>query len=603
MMKLALQSEAYAPTGNISGIGVERSLGTPTLDRLQLVIREAVQNSWDARLDDEAALRFYIRLRSLTKEQRATLRGLLSDLPPAGDSVQQIRRSLHKDDLCVLELADFGTTGLGGPVRADRTASPDEPADFANFFRNVGSPRDKHLGGGTYGYGKSSTYALSLCRTIIAYTQATNSGRPVTRLMAASIGNPFQHRKKRFTGRHWWGTVGDESIVDPVQGEAAHKAAFGIGLRRRSADERGTTILILDPNLEPRSLQQTANAVVESVLWFFWPKMVKGKHGTSAIRFDVELNGETVEIPPVSSFPPLAQFTEAIGVLKSNGGSEIRCERPIKLLGRLALARGAKLPRRNLDTGDEVPLIPEQSSHIALMRPAELVVRYIQGPPLPSDLVEYGGVFICDEGVEPDFAAAEPPAHDDWVPDNLEGYSRTYVRVALKRLHDALARYAAPGEVTTDKGLQQSLALLGDALGGVLIGQSGQRTAESQRPSKAHLRNRRTEDVSISVPEPFRFAIVKKVPCALFRVRLSGKSRRDTVLCAHPFIVLEGGSSPEAAGYNSPAVIAWLSSDGQHLSKNAVVRVRVEADMNVLIAVSIPGDCAVGVNISNQANA
>ena len=81
------------------------------------------------------------------------------------------------------------------------------------------------------------------------------------------------------------------------------------------------------------------------------------------------------------------------------------------------------------------------------MRPAELVVKYLEGPALPTDSVEYGGVFICDEEVEEAFAAAEPPAHDDWIPDNLTGRDKTFVRVALRRIRDTVNEYAAPAQV------------------------------------------------------------------------------------------------------------------------------------------------------------
>ena len=129
--------------------------------------------------------------------------------------------------------------------------------------------------------------------------------------------------------------------------------------------------------------------------------------------------------------------------LKSGGDGvqEIRCKRPKQELGLLSLVKGGRRNRRVFDTG-EPPLMPEKCSHVALMRPVELVVAYNDGPALSSDLAEYAGVFICDAEVEGAFSKAEPPAHDEWVPDYLEGREKTYVRVAIRRIHDALRSFA-----------------------------------------------------------------------------------------------------------------------------------------------------------------
>jgi hypothetical protein len=598
-VRLDRQSEQYAPTGNISGTGVERSLGTPTLDRLQLLIREAVQNAWDARVDDEHPVRFRVQIRTLTRPQSRSLRELFSDLPEAGDIGAKITKSLENSEQRVIELADFHTTGLCGPVRADQISS-DEPANFVNYFRNIGSPRHKQLGGGTYGYGKSSGFALSACSTLIGYTQTTNGGHDIARLMAAGVGKPFEHRRKRFTGRHWWGTCARDGVVDPLEKEKAHRVAAAIGLDRRGAAERGTTLAILDPSLENRTPEQAANAVLECLAWFFWPKMLPQRNGAPAMHFEVQLDGNLLEVPEPSTFPPLGIFADAMKNAQGTEQKVIRCERPIKVLGRLGLARGQPLPRKTLDCGNELPLIPQRCSHVALMRPAELVVRYLVGPQIPSDLVEYGGVFICDDQVEEDFAAAEPPAHDDWVPDNLEGHSRTFVRVALRRLQETMDRYANPLPADAQGASQLSLALLGDALGGVLIGQHGERTGTGrQRPSKPQPPGPR-QNITISDPEPFRFAVVRKIACALFRVRFSGHSQKQSVFRAVPFVVLEGGSAPEAAGLESPQVLAWLGSNGEKLSQGPDLRIRVAGEVAAIVAVSIPGDCAVGVDVRRE---
>ena len=52
--------EKYSATGNIAGKGNQKLLGKPTLDPLELMVREAVQNSWDARKSDKEQIEFSI---------------------------------------------------------------------------------------------------------------------------------------------------------------------------------------------------------------------------------------------------------------------------------------------------------------------------------------------------------------------------------------------------------------------------------------------------------------------------------------------------------------------------------------------------------------
>ena len=54
--------------------------------------------------------------------------------------------------------------------------------------------------------------------------------------------------------------------------------------------------------------------------------------------------------------------------------------------------------------------------HVALMRNAELVVKYLAGAVPVVAKVGYAGVFKCAVDVVSAFKAAEPPTHDDWVP-------------------------------------------------------------------------------------------------------------------------------------------------------------------------------------------
>ena len=60
------ESEPYSQYGNISADGIQRLLGAPNLNALQILIRETVQNSWDAGKDIPGPVGYRLRFRELS---------------------------------------------------------------------------------------------------------------------------------------------------------------------------------------------------------------------------------------------------------------------------------------------------------------------------------------------------------------------------------------------------------------------------------------------------------------------------------------------------------------------------------------------------------
>jgi hypothetical protein len=460
LTQLNIFSEPYAKTGNMAAEGFRRLLGRPALGLLQTLIREAIQNVLDAAVDASGA-NLTIRLRTLSPSQAKFLRtDVLVDLPHGDSTISHVSESLAKSNIRVLEICDFGTTGLSGPTTADAPDNGSEPLNFINFLRNVGSRRDTHHGGGTYGYGKSSLYAMSECSTIVVDTQTTCNGRPARRLMGSHLGAAFdakdgRRRLKRFTGRHWWGVVDGEDSVEPVTGRSASAMAERLGLPARSSELSGTSILILDPILDQGSEDDAAADIIESVLWYFWPRMLESTPNDRRLTLKIEVEGESHVVPKPEEYPPLDLFARAMNKYRRGDGSliPIECGRPKRFLGLASIEKGLRTPRVGRAAAADSQ-IPWQAAQIALMRPAELVVKYIDGEPFSDSRFEWAGVFICsdDDDVEEAFAQAEPPAHDDWIPDNLpKGYAKTFVRTALLRLKE-LASSQAEGR----SGIQSS---------------------------------------------------------------------------------------------------------------------------------------------------
>lgn len=546
---LSLYSEPFAATGNMHGKGFQRLLGRPALSLVQTAIREALQNCLDA-ASGHAPTEVLLRIRTLKPEEREHLRHtILGELPSSADSRSSICKALDKNVLRILEICDFNTRGLSGPTRADIALTDGEPQNFVNFLRNVGASRDVHLGGGTYGYGKTSFYALSSCSTIITDSQTTWHGRPTRRLMACHLGESFQANDKdgkprHFTGRHWWGGEFIDGSLEPAVDQYAEDVANGLGMPLRSTFRSGTTIAIVDPLFESDEIHDIVDELTEVVLWNFWPRMIDSTPLPRKLKMTIEAEGDLRPLPRPEEFPPLDLFSRSLDNLRSGKDrQEILCGRPKRLLGHLTLSTGMAAHRIGPATR-EGSCIPKQAAHIALMRPAELVIKYMKGAPLPDPRYEWAGVFVCsdDDEVESAFADAEPPAHDDWIPSNLpKGNARTFVNVALTRLEEHANRYARPNpspEVSMTGG--PSLAKTATEMGRLLASTSGRGPGRTWRPP-----GRRSSRPRIAVHQPrFRQLDIGKdgSVLAIFEAELvNDGSKPGLRVLVEPYLVADGG--------------------------------------------------------------
>ena len=236
-------SEPYGATGGLAAEGVVNQLGRPDIEPLEVLVREAVQNCWDAKRPSATGITVEIGRKQLDRQQIAFCREqLLVDPPPALPLADEIA-----GDIEVIYFADFGTGGLGGPTRADEIG-PNR--DFVDFVRNIGQPSDRDLSGGSYGYGKAAFYRASRARTILVDTLCLRpDGSPERRFIGCALGSSFELNGQPYTGRHWWGRLVN-SVPEPLTGEAADLAADGLGLPdRRDGSRLGTTVVVIAPEV------------------------------------------------------------------------------------------------------------------------------------------------------------------------------------------------------------------------------------------------------------------------------------------------------------------------------------------------------------------
>jgi hypothetical protein len=467
-----------------------------------VLVREAVQNCWDAKRPDSAGITAEIGRRLLDADQTEFCRReLLVDPPPALPLADELAEPLE-----IMYFSDFGTEGLGGPTRADEIG---QTRDFIDFVRNIGQPPDKDLGGGSFGYGKAAFYLASRTRTILVDTLCINAhGDLERRFIGCGLGYNFDVDGRPYTGRHWWGRI-IAGVPEPLTGDAASAAAEGLGLPdRQTRSELGTTVVVIGPDVTAvteHGEDETMEFVAEAVAWNFWPRMIDTPGaGRRTMDFRITEGGRELRTPNPRTHERLRDFVEAMDRLREEPGEDdellldrsVSALRPSRRLGRLVIQKGPvthyELPDRPVPVGARITA--DTVHHVALMRNAELVVRYLPGAvPLVARL-GYSGVFKCAVDVDEAFRAAEPPTHDDWVARAVpDSYDRTFVNVALSRIA-AVCREAAGYEMSTRSGISGAEIPLGefaDSLASLIPSVGGPGARNQIRSQRAILRRRR----------------------------------------------------------------------------------------------------------------
>ena len=496
--------------------GVLNQLGRPDIEPLEVLVREAVQNCWDAKRPNEPGIRVRIGRRRLSNGAgQNAFRRVFADPPPGLPLAEAIR-----DGTEILYFADYGTGGLAGPTRADEV-SEGESSDFVDFVLNIGQPPDKALGGGSYGFGKAAFYLASRARTVVIDTLCEGpDGKPQRRFIACALGEQYSEGEIPYTGRHWWGEIVD-GVPEPLLDQRAAEAARMFGLpEREGPDALGTTVAIVAHEVGIESedgRDETMAFIAEALAWNFWPRMMStpgGMHAT--MRFELDDDGRSVRVPDPRTHERLRGFVEAMDRLRSERDPDahededpllidapIECRSPIHKLGRLVIQRGpvAPVPPASRAVPSGARVTAGGVHHVALMRNAELVVKYLSGPEPVGGRIGYSGAFRCALDVDPAFTSAEPPTHDDWVPRFLEpGRDRTFVNVAVERIKRT-CREAAGYDVATggtDGGDNVPLGEFADVLATLMPGFEGPGARRGVRKTSTRVRRRRNTPGSAS---------------------------------------------------------------------------------------------------------
>lgn len=240
------------------GSGSLKALQNDNLPEIDLLVREAIQNSSDASLREEGDS-FCVNFNFRSFEPKR-LNSLLKDVGPILDA----RFRGEKADC--LEIRDYKTSGLTGKVRRSEVAAT--PDDHGNYFKLVfdtgkeQTNSDDGMAGGSWGYGKSVYFRVGI-GLVIFYSRIKTECGYESRLIVSLIEHEnsadavLTQVREDSVGRAWWGKEDpdDETELLPITDTGEIKEILDIfEVNLFGENETGTSIII--PYIDKEKLME-----------------------------------------------------------------------------------------------------------------------------------------------------------------------------------------------------------------------------------------------------------------------------------------------------------------------------------------------------------
>lgn len=545
MSPLAIYSKPRGAGDQSSGGRGKLLRATSNLTRVDVLVRETLQNAWDARLSG-AVPTYGVDLRKPNSDGRIALRTeVFRDTPK---SLSVLRLSLSDPDMRVMEIYDRGTSGLNGPYHANRAAAPGSPNNFNSFVFDIGTTKRDESSGGTFGFGKTATFEVSHAHTVIYWSVCQDpKGDLEHRLIASSLHEPYDDAGVRYTGAHWWG-VYDGTDITPIRGEQAQVLGERLFRRHFESGETGTSILVIDPEVRlgtradsaairvpvrtPEHESLFVDTVVGSLASNAWPKAIGAGAEYPPMIFHVSKDGEEIEVTqkisesyktfgasltsirdhldqlqgpvPPHSLPVLKERLYPI-ILRprfddSESPRDYFGERTDNMAGVLHLMIGVAPPNSGKADDGSSTLNPPTNKLCFMRSTAELVVYYDDVVNLDIDGLSWTGVFKPTPECDRHFASAEPPTHDAWSPNTAETEVSSYVvRQALSAIKRKTREFL-DAQQAEHKSTTRSVRQVSTALGGfVPVGAVPIAVEPSSTTSRGSTRSPRNTGPSVNL--------------------------------------------------------------------------------------------------------
>ena len=225
-----------------SGSSLLKLIQNNNMPILDLLVRESIQNSLDAKNDKDA----YISVDFLTGTfDKASLN---SELDKIADSLNQ---RYSKDRYKYIAIRDSNTVGLTGKLHYD-DVTDNQYGNLLKLIYEISKPQETEGAGGSWGLGKTVYFRVGI-GLVIYYSRTINeNGKYESRLAASLVENEMDEdalipmldgKSKR--GIAWWGEEIGNNKTRPITDESSIEYLLDIfQVKPYEQRETGTTIII-----------------------------------------------------------------------------------------------------------------------------------------------------------------------------------------------------------------------------------------------------------------------------------------------------------------------------------------------------------------------
>ena len=251
-----------------TGSSLLKLIQNNALPTLGLLVRESIQNSSDAALEDASHVKVDFNIHHFYKGQvNRHFEGITDKLNSRypGDT--------HK----LMEIRDGNTTGLKGPLHYSE-AKGTNLGNLNNLVYEISRPQQKEGAGGSWGLGKTIYFRVGIGLVVYYSRIMLEDGNYQSRLAACLVENQDKedallqgHYDGPPRGIAWWGTRYKENGTETVaitDHDEIQQIINDFGIRPFEGEETGTSIII--PYIDEEELMITARSVYHKNHENYW---------------------------------------------------------------------------------------------------------------------------------------------------------------------------------------------------------------------------------------------------------------------------------------------------------------------------------------------
>lgn len=238
MMKINIPEQTPM---SMSGSSVLSSIQNNSMSTIDLMIRESLQNSLDAGIDNIGIYRSVDVNYTIGKFTKTNLTNELE-----GISVD-LKNKIKETECSFISIEDKNTVGLNGKIKY--SDAKEKYGNFRKLVYEIAKPQTKEDAGGSWGYGKTVYFRVGI-GLVVFYTRFKENGEYVERLACTYIEdetkyNSLLHNIKRNNRGIAW--FGDEQNGSPYPIENHYYISNFLkifDLKCYAGRETGTKIII-----------------------------------------------------------------------------------------------------------------------------------------------------------------------------------------------------------------------------------------------------------------------------------------------------------------------------------------------------------------------